>query len=126
MPKAKVHARIITTPQHAKMLLKALKDNIDKFESRFGEIKVEAPPNQHFGFVATEGGRKSKLRLFVSIISHTLKQSVLISFKEVLKFSIPHIRNRNIMLLQEKLNLQTMLLTWDRRHHFYQMPGLPS
>lgn len=50
LPKAKVHARIITTPQHAKMLLKALKDNIDKFENRFGEIKLEAPPNQHFGF----------------------------------------------------------------------------
>ena len=44
-PKAKVHARIITTPQHAKMLLMALKDNIDKFESRFGEIKIEASAN---------------------------------------------------------------------------------
>jgi Protein of unknown function (DUF3467) len=51
VPKAKVHARIITTPQHAKMLLKALKDNIDKFEARFGEIQIENPPNQHFGFV---------------------------------------------------------------------------
>jgi len=49
LPKARVHARIITTPQHAKMLLKALKDNIDKFESRFGEIKTDSP-NQHFGF----------------------------------------------------------------------------
>jgi Protein of unknown function (DUF3467) len=51
VPKAKVHARIITTPQHAKMLLKALKDNIDKYESRFGEIKIEAPPAQHFGYI---------------------------------------------------------------------------
>jgi hypothetical protein len=50
-PKAKVHARIITTPQHAKMLMKALKENIEKFESRFGEIKLEAPQNQHFGFI---------------------------------------------------------------------------
>jgi hypothetical protein len=51
VPKAKVHARIITTPQHAKMLMKALKENIDKYEGRFGEIKTEAPANQHFGFV---------------------------------------------------------------------------
>jgi len=51
VPKAKVHARIITTPQHAKMLMKALKDNVDKFEARFGEIKMEMPQNQHFGFV---------------------------------------------------------------------------
>jgi Protein of unknown function (DUF3467) len=52
VPKAKVLSRIITTPQHAKMLMKALKENIDKFESRFGEIRIDAPPNnQHFGFV---------------------------------------------------------------------------
>jgi len=58
VPKAKVHARIITTPQHAKMLLKALQDNISKFESRFGEIKIENPPNQHFGFVPPKGPEK--------------------------------------------------------------------
>ena len=50
VPKAKVHARIITTPQHAKMLLKALQDNVDKFEKRFGEIKIEGQPNPQFGF----------------------------------------------------------------------------
>jgi len=53
VPKAKVHARIITTPQHAKMLLMALKDNIDKFEARFGEIKIEGAGNP-FGFVNPE------------------------------------------------------------------------
>ncbi len=51
VPKAKVYSRIITTPQHAKMFLKALKDNIDKFETRFGEIKTETPPAQHFGYI---------------------------------------------------------------------------
>ena len=50
VPKAKVKSRIITTPQHAKMLLKALQENIDKFEARFGEIKVEGHPNPQFGF----------------------------------------------------------------------------
>jgi hypothetical protein len=58
VPKAKVHARIITTPQHAKMLLKALNDNITKYESRFGEIKVDAPQNQHFGFVPPKKDEK--------------------------------------------------------------------
>ncbi len=58
VPKAKVHARIITTPQHAKMLLKALKENIDKFEAKFGEIKIESPPNQHFGFVPPKPDEK--------------------------------------------------------------------
>lgn len=51
VPKAKVHARIITTPQHAKMLMLALKENIEKFESRFGEIKIEGQPDpQQFGY----------------------------------------------------------------------------
>mgnify|MGYP003826143057 FL=1 len=36
IPKAKVHARIITTPQHAKMLMKALMDNIEKYEAKLG------------------------------------------------------------------------------------------
>lgn len=38
-PKAKVKSRIIITPEHAKRLLYALKDNIDKFEDAFGPIK---------------------------------------------------------------------------------------
>ncbi len=40
MPKAKVQARIIMTPQHAKLLMKALEDNIKRFEEKFGEIKI--------------------------------------------------------------------------------------
>jgi hypothetical protein len=40
VPKAKVYARIVMTPQHTKMLLNALKDNIEKFEKKFGEIKI--------------------------------------------------------------------------------------
>ncbi|MEI7811380.1 MAG: DUF3467 domain-containing protein [Ignavibacteria bacterium] len=50
--KAKVHARIITTPQHAKMLLMALKENIDGYESRFGEIKIEGQVSpEQLGFM---------------------------------------------------------------------------
>ncbi|MCU0412264.1 MAG: DUF3467 domain-containing protein [Bacteroidetes bacterium] len=40
VPKAKVHARIIMTPQHTKMLMNALHDNIDKYEKKFGEVKL--------------------------------------------------------------------------------------
>ena len=39
VPKAKVKSRIILTPQHAKRLYKALKENISKYESMHGEIK---------------------------------------------------------------------------------------
>ena len=53
MPKAKVKSRIILTPQHAKRLLRALKENIGKYESTFGHIEVpegpEGMPPFHFG-----------------------------------------------------------------------------
>lgn len=39
-PKAKVYARIVMTPQHAKLLHNALMENIKKYEERFGEIKT--------------------------------------------------------------------------------------
>lgn len=38
-PKSKVKSRIILTPQHAKRLMKALADNIQKFETANGAIK---------------------------------------------------------------------------------------
>lgn len=38
-PKAKVKSRIIMTPQHAKRLLRALGDNISKYEQVHGQIK---------------------------------------------------------------------------------------
>lgn len=45
VPKNKVKSRIILTPQHAKRLLKALADNVNKFENAHGEIKdYEQPP----------------------------------------------------------------------------------
>ncbi len=39
VPKARVKSRIILTPQHAKRLMKALGDNINKFEQLHGKIK---------------------------------------------------------------------------------------
>ena len=44
-PKAKVKSRIILTPQHAKRRMKALADNVKRFEASHGEIKdYEQPP----------------------------------------------------------------------------------
>lgn len=45
VPKAKVHSRIIMTPQHAKYLIKALSDNMIKYEKNNGEIKTEGGNN---------------------------------------------------------------------------------
>ncbi len=39
-PQAKVYARIISTPLHAKLLLRALTENLEKYEAQFGEIKM--------------------------------------------------------------------------------------
>jgi hypothetical protein len=50
VPKAKVKSRIILTPQHAKRLLKALRENVAKYESMHGEIKdVEGDLPMNFG-----------------------------------------------------------------------------
>jgi hypothetical protein len=39
-PKAKVKSRIIVTPEHAKRLLSALADNVQKYERQFGPIQA--------------------------------------------------------------------------------------
>ena len=46
IPKAKVKSRIIVTPQHAKRLLRALKDNVSKYEAMHGTIDI---PEGHEG-----------------------------------------------------------------------------
>ena len=48
MPKPGVRSRIIMTPKHAKRLLHALSDNIQKYESHFGAIDMsDKRPNQN-------------------------------------------------------------------------------
>src|SRR5438477_7845720 len=41
-PDVKIYSRVITTPLHAKQLLEALAHNIGLYESKFGEIRVDA------------------------------------------------------------------------------------
>ena len=42
LPKARVQARLVLTPTNAKMLLKALEENIARYEAQYGEISL--PP----------------------------------------------------------------------------------
>ncbi len=52
VPKAKVKARIILTPQHAKRLLFALRENVQKFEMQFGKIEeIDQPGFPPMNFV---------------------------------------------------------------------------
>jgi len=44
IPKAKVKSRIILTPQHAKRLMKALIDNVKRFEAQYGHIEEGENP----------------------------------------------------------------------------------
>lgn len=52
-PKSKVKARIILTPQHAKRFLKALNENIKRFENAHGEIKEFDQPHLPLNFGPT-------------------------------------------------------------------------
>ena len=50
VPKAKVKSRIILTPQHAKKFLKALNDNVQRFEEANETIKDYEEPSIPFNF----------------------------------------------------------------------------
>ena len=45
MPKSKVHARIIMTPQSAKALQRLLAVNIERYEAANGEIRLANQPD---------------------------------------------------------------------------------
>ncbi len=51
-PKTKILSRIIMTPAHAKMLHKALEDNIKKYEAQFGPITIKGEISKNIGFQA--------------------------------------------------------------------------
>lgn len=44
-PQARVQSRIIMTPENMKNLLFAIRDNVQKYEKTFGEIKQKMPKN---------------------------------------------------------------------------------
>lgn len=55
LPKAKVYTRVIMTPMNAKLLHRALGENLGKYEEKHGEIKTPdqgfEPPVERIGFV---------------------------------------------------------------------------
>jgi len=57
IPDAKIYARIMTTPQHAKQLLQLLEKNIQAYEGQFGEIKIIGQQdNKAIGFKTSSSG----------------------------------------------------------------------
>lgn len=42
-PNAQVQSRVILAPEHAKRLLVALQDNVQKYEKAFGTIQIGGP-----------------------------------------------------------------------------------
>ncbi|MBI5166679.1 MAG: DUF3467 domain-containing protein [candidate division NC10 bacterium] len=48
-PKARLRARVITSPSHTKRLLVALQENIKNYEQRFGPIEVAKEPVAQIG-----------------------------------------------------------------------------
>ncbi len=53
VPKSKVKSRIVLTPQHAKRLLRAMGENIHRFEQAHGEIKDFEQPQMPLNFGPT-------------------------------------------------------------------------
>ena len=61
MPRGKILSRVIMSPMHAKLLLRALTQNIANYERQYGEIRL--PTNladQFFRFPQQEGDNESE------------------------------------------------------------------
>lgn len=43
-PVGTVTARVITSPGHVKRIIKALQDNVDRYEKKYGKIEVAEEP----------------------------------------------------------------------------------
>jgi hypothetical protein len=60
-PKTKVYSRIIMAPQHAKGLLRALTEDIEKYEKEFGDILDPNKDTQKgYGFNVTPSSNEQK------------------------------------------------------------------
>jgi len=60
MPKARIHARIVMTPQNFKNLQRAITENIDKYEAQYGTVNVQGHslPNVDFEQPLAEDKKK--------------------------------------------------------------------
>src|ERR1700741_2101772 len=55
VPKAKVKSRVVMTPQHAKRLMRALVENVKRFEAAHGTIKEQEATVMPFNFGGPAG-----------------------------------------------------------------------
>lgn len=53
-PEGILVSRIVMSPSHIKRMLKALKENVSKYEERFGKIEVAEAPGKKIGFHVEE------------------------------------------------------------------------
>ena len=53
-PNGVLNSRVITSPAHLKRMLKALQENLEKYEDKFGKIKEVEETEEKIGFVAQE------------------------------------------------------------------------
>ena len=53
-PQGVLSSRVIMSPSHSKRMIKALQENIAKYEKKFGEIEMAEVPEQKFGFSPEE------------------------------------------------------------------------
>lgn len=51
-PQGSLTSRVILSPGHLKRITKALQDNIEKYEGKFGKIQEAQPPESSLGFDA--------------------------------------------------------------------------
>lgn len=58
VPRARVLSRIVMTPQHARMLLNAMQENINRYEAQYGEINLIGNGPQFSGFQGPDLGDK--------------------------------------------------------------------
>jgi len=53
-PTGTLNARIIVSPGHFKRMLAAMRENLEKFEAQFGNVKLSEGPTNPIGFQAKE------------------------------------------------------------------------
>ena len=58
VPKGKVKSRMILAPSHAKRLMRALQDNVKKYEQNFGTIKEDPQMSDTIDFPINFGNTK--------------------------------------------------------------------
>ena len=49
-PQGILTSRVIMSPSHLKRVVKALQENIEKYESKFGKIEMAEVPKEKIGF----------------------------------------------------------------------------